>query len=229
MPSFKQLAIDMTDQAAKSSFSKLEKICGYVFVFSLAVLITSVLASRSAGHRMPNTWIYPAMASFVTLFFSWLIYTISICWKSFQRSRSSTNYSSEQLDDQVSIEDALVFRLLKLPARQLSDRRERLELQMKLLERRANATRLFQIAGPPLLVISHALIPAVTAAPNSKLPLNAAADSKVLFLPSGFSTEALVAAFALGAVLAAFSINTELEKLHRVAFVLGAASEKARQ
>ncbi len=222
MPSFKELADEITRKKRVpflQQFSGVQKGCAYVFGSSFALLIFSALFASSAADKSisKNFWIWITEISYVLMLLSWFVFSISTLWKTFRRSRSSANSLSLELNNQVLNEDKLIFRLLQIPAAQLSERHERLELQLKLLDRRAVATKLTLLAGAPLLILAQLL----------KVAAGNGSGKSWVNLPPGFSASTLVAALTLGAILAAFSLSAESETLHRVSFILKTAAKRS--
>ena len=182
-------------------------------VFFLLFCVTAAISSFLPVELQPWARLLVVISHLLLLLFL-LLYAAMVVVEAFPILKSAFNPARELgtiLDEQMEAEEGLICKLVGVPACLLLERRERLDMQIALLDRRVKTARLFGVIGPLLLIVGRAVIDKGTV---GVLPL------AILYVASVLG--GLLVGVYFGAILVRFGI----EQLHRVSYVLKKASEQ---
>lgn len=181
--------------------SKLSK---YLFwIMNACILASLVLACALWSHRSFRTW------TFVWIILLWLMFIVwDVVFPNFRMIVHPSRTLAIELDDQRKADLGLVVKLAGLPQRALIERRNHLEFQIRLLERRVNFGRFVGLIGVPLVTV-----------------LDVFSGTSTL----GISNSRLIVSAALtGIYMQAVLLHFSVEHLHRLSYVLQQCAEQNR-
>lgn len=212
LPTIKQLADDIDRKEKQPLLSPFQKYLLYIGLSLLIAVIAAITLGKWLNPGNRSLWIIVALSSYLFLFLTWMGFMFAMFAQEIKHRRKlGPNSLANQLDEQIPTEDRLISQLTRIPTQLLSHRRDRLEMQLKILDRRVESLKQLALIGPPVLVIVH-LITRV----NRPLDISTTEGSVTTLISAGL----------VGVILGVFSVYVQTETLHRVFYVLKIAAER---
>lgn len=218
LPTIKQLVDDIDRKDKQPLFSPLQKYLMYTLLSLVVVVLGAIAMGKWLNPENKSVWRIIALSSYLLIFLTWIGFMFAMFAREIKQRRNlGPNSLAKQLDEQIPTEDRLINHLTQISTDLLSHRRDRLEMQLKILDRRVESLKQLALIGPPVLVI----VGLITGAKEPARIFTAGGSITVMAL-----TALLAAAIGLAAAIAAFSIYVQAETLQRVFYVLKIASER---
>jgi hypothetical protein len=201
IPSLQKLAEQLQQGSAAG---KRKKILTYALLVVGCVLLLFVVITGIAYHLFPLK--LPILSVLGTIFgvLAVLTFVVAIVTESFRVVKALLN-PAITLDKQIEAEEGLVCKLVGVPADLLLEKRERLNLEITILDRRVKSTRLFGLFVAAIVVAAT-------------------------FFDKGITGRIIqvTGLMLVGLYGGAIALGRGTEALHRVAYVLKKATEQNR-